>query len=364
MVFTAVLLLSSFHVFTAAAQRRQPSPQSSLIPADDPRITLVGRYDNRDPLAPRFGYPGTGIAFRFKGSDVDLKIESNSEKSPLTLVVDHGKPKLVLLRQGENDVRPGEGLDDGAHVVHVYKRNETWQGILTFEGLRLVKTVLLQPTPLSVRKLMFLGDSVTCGAAVENNSTCSNNAEHPASYPYYSYGMVLGRRLDAQVDLVCFGGRGVERDYRGLGIADGVLNAPEFLDLSIPTDDAKSRAPWNDRAWTPDSVVVSLGTNDFYLQATRPLNEEAFVTEYASLLKRIVAEYPKAVVFVTEGPMVTDPLLRQYVQAAVDRVHSPHVIWMGATHYPGNGCNPHPTGAQHARIADDMEPVLRHHLHW
>ena len=223
---------------------------------------------------------------------------------------------------------------------------------------------LLTAAPLPQRKLLFVGDSVTCGAGVDNNPQCKEDPMHPANDAYHSFGMELGRRLDAQVQLVCYGGRGVTRDYRGLGIADGVLNAPEFLDLSIATDDPELRSEWKSQGWTPDAVLVSLGTNDFNLQATKPLDGEPFVHAWIALLNQIAEQHPEAKIFATEGAIVTDPLLRQYIRTAVDAVHQQRVQWLQATHYPGNGCNAHPTREQHLHMADDIEPVLRERLHW
>ena len=53
--------------------------------------------------------------------------------------------------------------------------------------------------------------------------------------------MILSRRLDAQSELVCFGGRGVLRDYRGLGMGEGVLNATEFNRPFHPHDSGDGR---------------------------------------------------------------------------------------------------------------------------
>jgi hypothetical protein len=53
-----------------------------------------------------------------------------------------------------------------------------------------------------------------------------------------------------------------------------VLNAPQFFNYSIPADDPARRAKWIDDGWTPDAVVISLGTNDWNLQKTDPLTEE------------------------------------------------------------------------------------------
>lgn len=333
--------------------------------ADDPRLQLLGQIDQGNPKHPRLGYPGTGLRLRFQGSSLSLHLSTDSDKSALTVVIDHGDPALQLLQKGDQTLVLTRGLEQAPHTAEVYKRTETWQRIVTLLGIELPQEgTLLSASPLPTRKLMFVGDSVTCGSGVENNSTCTSDPEHPASDAYHSYGMELGRRLDAQTHLVCYGGRGLDRDYRGLGVADNVLNAPQFLDLSIPADDAANRAQWDSSKWIPDGIVVSLGTNDFNLQKTRPLDGEAFVRDYARFLMTLRSHHPNAFILVTEGAIVTDPLLRRYIQDAVSRTNDARIQWVKANHYPGNGCDGHPTRAQHQQIADDLEPVLRKTLVW
>jgi len=343
----------------------QATLSRTIVFLNNAQLELVGQIDTGNPMRPRLGYPGTGLLLRFQGTSLSLHLICDSEKSALTVVVDHGAPALVLLQKGEQTVALASGLDAGAHTVEVYKRTETWQGIVTLLDVDLpADGALLTPPPLPARGLMFVGDSVTCGAGVENNATCTPDPAHPANDAYDGFAMELGRRLDAQTHLVCYGGRGVVRDYRGLGIADNVPNAPQFLDLAIASDETASRALWDYHKWTPDGIFVSLGTNDFNLQKTKPLNSDAFVAEYARLLKTLRAHYPQAMIFVTEGAIVTDPLLRKYVQDAVAATQDTRTVWVQATHYPGNGCDGHPTKAQNQKMVDDIESVLRKALDW
>jgi lysophospholipase L1-like esterase len=342
----------------------QAAPALPHIPPDDPRVSLIGRYVRTDEKTPRFGYPGSGFIVRFRGKTFGFDVASDSTTSALTLVVDHKEPKLTLLRQGIQTIDLADDLDDGVHTLEVYKRTETWQGLVTLLGIKSSSAELLPAPPLPLRKLLFLGDSVTCGAGIDNNDKCTADPLRPNGDPYDSYGMRLGRRLDAQVHLVCYGGRGLERDYRGLTQADGILNLPQFMDLAIATDDPKKRVPWSDIAYTPDGIVLSVGTNDFNLQTTKPLDGKQFVKDYVALLHRILGEYPNARIFATEGAIVTNPLLRTYVQQAVVEVNQSRAVWAPSTHYPGNGCNGHPTRSQHAHMTDDFEPILRDGLHW
>jgi lysophospholipase L1-like esterase len=336
---------------------------------DNPNLQIVGRYDLRDALHPRLGYPGTGLIFRFEGVSARLQVSSDSDKSALTVVVDHGVPALQLLRTGANDIDLTGRLQKSSHTVEIYKRTEAWQGILTVQGVQLPDGgTLLPPPPRPSRTLMFVGDSVTCGAGLQFDAKCTDDPAHPSSDAYDAYGMLLGRRLDAQSHLVCYGGRGLERDYRGLGEADGVLNIPQFFRLAVASDAPDARAPWDAARWQPDAIVVSLGTNDFNLQKTKPLDEKKWVAEYVAFVRELRKDYPHAVLLLTEGSIVTDPLLRQLVQQTVAEVHNTeqdaHVQFVPSNHYPGNGCNGHPTQAQHLRIADDLEPAIRTALGW
>lgn len=221
------------------AQMPAAPVQLTKIYPNDGRIQLIGRIDDRDPLQPRLAYPGTEIRLRLHGAKMRIAMLSDSDKSALTIVTDHGAPRLQLLHGGSNDVVINAVPAEGDHTIEIIKRTETWQGILTFESIGLpVGATLLPPPPRPVRKLMLVGDSVTCGAGVNNNAACKPDPEDPANDVYNSYGLLLGRRFDAETHLVCYGGRGLVRDYRGLGIADNVLNAPQFLTLSVPSDAA------------------------------------------------------------------------------------------------------------------------------
>lgn len=357
-----VLLTISF--LLAPFLSAQATPTDNVIRPNDSRLTVLGRYDDRDPLHPRFAYPGSGFVCRFQGTSADLEITSTSADSALTLVIDHASPQLKVLTPGTNLVTIGP-LDSGPHTVEVYKRTETWQGIIALLDIRLPKdATLLPPPPQPTRKLMFIGDSVTCGAGIDNNDKCGKDPALPANNAYESYGMILGRRLDAQTHLVCYGGRGLVRDYRGLGEADGVLTVPQFSRLAIPEDNSKERIDWNSARFEPNAIVVSLGTNDFNLEKTKPLDPESWVRTYANFVRELRHSYPKAIIFLTEGAIVTDPRLRQYVQQTVAQVHNKKVRYMQSQHYPGNGCDAHPTRSQQIHMADDVEPFLRQSLGW
>src|SRR5215813_8417996 len=205
MKFTLRLLYCALLFLTAAYAAETISPTDS-------RIQVIGRVDARDPAHVRMAYPGVTVRFRYTGTLTEIDLTSDAEDTYITTIIESGKPLVHRPIEGENRIAiSAAGLGPGPHTVEVVKRTETWQGVLTFTGVRLgTGAELAAPLPLPTRKLLFIGDSVTCGAGVDNYPFCpSENNRHSNAYDAYS--MLLSRRLDAQSVLVCYGGRGVVR---------------------------------------------------------------------------------------------------------------------------------------------------------
>lgn len=337
------------------------------IPPSDPAIAVMGRVDRARPDRLRVGYPGVTLRLRFEGPSLAARLSSTSAQSRLDVSVDGGAPRIVAVPRAPTDVMLAEHLGAGPHTVEIVHRTETWQGIVSFGSFRLGPGGrVLPPLPWPARRLLFIGDSVTCGEAIDRGPLC---VKDPATWdPGSSYGMLLGRALDAQVHLVCFGGRGLTRDWRG---KSNVVNAPQFFELAVPEE--RNAPRWEHAAYVPDAVVVSLGTNDFNLDLGAFPDREPWVGAAVALVREIRGLYPGAQVFLTEGAIVndeTDParpqktVLAAYLAEAARRLGDPRVHVVPSRHYPGDACNPHPTRDQHAAMARDLEPEIRHALGW
>jgi lysophospholipase L1-like esterase len=346
-----------------------------VVRATDARVAVMGRVDRGRADRLRFGYPGVTLRLRFLGASLAMRAGSTTGDSRLDVSVDGGPPRALRLPRGAAEVALFAGLGPGPHAVDLIHRTETWQGIVTVWGFDLGPGGhLLPPEPRPARRLLFIGDSVTCGEAADRvaETNCDGPKRPPAetSNGALSYGVVLGRALGAEVHLVCYGGRGLIRDWRG---RRDVLNAPQILDLAVPADAPSERAPWDPASYTPDGVVVSLGTNDFNLGLGALPAREELVPAYVAFVRAIRARHPRAHVFLTEGAIVnddTDPsrpqktVLRSYLDDTARRLGDPAVHVVPAARYPGDACNPHPTREQHAAIARDLDPVVRTALGW
>jgi hypothetical protein len=338
----------------------------TLIPPSDARVAVMGRVDATDPARVRIGYPGVTLRLRFDGPSLTMRVATANPNSHIAVIVDGGEPRVVRLVQGESEVALAEGLATGEHTVDVVHRTETWVGVVTVLGFRLAPDArLLAPLPWPRRRMLFIGDSVTCAEGVDR-APGHVKGRSSAWNPYLSYGMLLARTFDAQCQLVCYGGRGLTRDWRG---HSDVLSAPQFFDLALP--DEQNPPAWDHAAYVPDVVVASLGTNDFNLGIGEFPGREEWVGAYVRFVRSIRARYPEAHVFLTEGAIVNDSAdraqrstLRAYLAETAVRLADTRVHVIESQRYPGDDADAHPTGAQHAAMARDLAPVIRAAVGW
>jgi len=328
----------------------------------------MGRVDDARADRLRVGYPGVTLGLDFEGPAVSLRAASSTGNSRLAVSIDAGPARVVRVPRIETDLVLAEGLGPGPHHVDVVHRSETWQGVVTVRGFRVPSPGRVLPArQLPARRLLFIGDSVTCGEAIDREPACHNDAAGGADATQ-SYGMLLGRMLNAQVQLVCFGGRGLIRDWRG---NRRVPNAPRFYDLALA--DGPTNAKWVHARYIPDVVVISLGTNDFNLDLGPFPDREELVTAYVALLRAVRQHAPAAHIFVTDGALVSDETqperhqrttLLAFITETARRMADPRVHVFAASHQAGDACNPHPTREQHAAMAAELLPAIRAATSW
>ncbi len=356
-------LLAGAAVFAAAS----PALAKSKIPADsdpltrgprDPIMSYEGRTADMKTadgtLFVRASFPGVVLRINFNGSRLVLKTTASSENVFLDLSVDGASPKVVRLATGAKDLVVFDGAD-GVHSVTIARRTESWEGQWDIAGATLDKGRFLPPPALPAKKLMFIGDSITCGAGtdVTRDDPRQDMAVNDAQK---SFGKVLAATLGTQCHLVSYGGRGVYRDWQGI---QAINNAPQFYDRAAPDEPGLI---WNPADYVPDAVGICLGTNDFN-QGIPDQND--FINTYVEFIDKVRRDAPRARVVVINSPMLTDgdipkrTVCGAYLDEVVRRASSPLVVRAQIAHYPGRPSNSHPIAEEHVAIAAELEPLFR-----
>jgi len=358
-----VASLLSAAAAVAGLAAAEPAPDSrmttpTVIAANDPHLAYLGRVALAGGEA-TLGFPGITIRFVYRGPAPTLRLRAGSPNCYFNLACNGWDPVTLHLNPGENEVAlPTGRAPAGGWLIELVRRNEAWQGIATFEGLVLpAGCELLPPPPWPARKLLFIGDSVTCGEYAERFPPENENTPRVAN-AVRAYGMVLARWLQAQVHLVSYGGRGVMRDWQG---NTDVNNAPQFFQRTLP-DDPASR--WDHAAYVPDVVVVSLGQNDF----SKDLPDEAvYARAYDHFIGDVRAAYPRAGLVLAElslfgdTPGTPDWAKREQLRRVLESVAArrraagdERIVAVPVRYQPGTPTNAHPVAFQHEQIALDL----------
>ena len=352
-------LLGASALGAVPAWAREALP--ALVPANATTLAIEGRTATSAKGALRVGYPGVALHFTADGPRITMTIEASSDNVHLDVTVDGAAPRLVKLAKGVQVVELYSGAP-GMHRLMVLKRTESWQGTMEITGIGGARQVA--PITLPDRRLLFIGDSITCGAATDVPDAASLLDGTVINNGAKSFGRVLAARLGAACHLVSYGGRGVIRDWQGIR---AINNAPQFYERAMP-DDAK--ALWNHASYVPHAIGVCLGTNDFN-QGVPDQNE--FVNAYVEFVMKIRRDAPGAFIFLIDSPMTNDgsaelghraTILHDYLNEIVRMVGSAKVARVAIAHYPGRPVNSHPIASEHMKIADELEPAYRGALGW
>jgi lysophospholipase L1-like esterase len=245
-----------------------------------------------------------------------------------------------------------------------------------FLGFRVHPGTTLSATPKPERLVEFVGDSITCGYGNEVSTTTPDDFKFTSTNEdaYNAYGAITARTFGADYVAVAVSGRGVIRNYSGFA---GTF-VPAIYETTLPED---TTAPaWDHASYTPDVIVVNLGTNDFspgieldQLEAFRA----TFRQGYIDFLTRIRAVHANASIIAVVGPMMGDSYPTGYnaltsitadIQAAVkarqDASDSDVHFFALSPQSSPYGEDWHPTVATHQKMANELAPLISQLRGW
>lgn len=342
-----------------------PTPTSShptTIPADDPRLSYIGRFNFADPAAPTFDWPGTAVELSFTGNSLTVLLEDSGNWYDVTI---NGQTSVLQTLKSQESYVLATGLGDGVHTARLFKRTESIVGQSTMKGFVLSPGGILEsPPPRPERRIEFIGDSITAGYGVEGDSpTCpfSVATENVAR----SFAAVAADAVAAEVMITAVSGLGVIRNY-----SDPEMIGRDAMTVRYGRTLANEPVPlWDFQRWRADLVVINLGTNDF---STNPRPTQAvFVQAYIDLLNDIRRRYPFAPIIAMAGPILPD-YAAAYVETAVHHMNTaqqdrnvhflpvPNNLTM-PTDY---GCDYHPNISGQQKITAVLLPKIREVMGW
>ena len=241
--------------------------QTFEITSSTPGIRLMGRMDP-DQKPPALDWTGSGMEFRFRGTDAWAKLEAPAASPVMWMIVlADGQPITRF------PVEPGIrmyplllGLEaEQERTVTLIKETQCMPdqpaATVLLHSLRIDGELL--ELPARDHRIEFIGDSLTSGegalAARDNMEWVTPWFTARGNYSWYACEV-----LNAERSILSQSGWGVCWDYQhteknnmsdAYELTVGVLHGPE-------AEARGCRKPWDFSRWQPDIVCIRLMTND------------------------------------------------------------------------------------------------------
>lgn len=370
--FTFLLAITCLSVL---ANETIPVKGSFISPADK-HIRYTGRISFANPERPAWNYPGIQIIAAFEGTS--LRMMAKPCSGYFMAQIDHAEPFKVAFR-GERDsvVTLATALPEGIHTVRLMYIIEGFMHYPEFWGFWLDEGRHLADAPaMPVRKIEFIGNSITCGYGNEGTNVNEHFEEETENH-YYTYAAIAARTLNAQHWIVARSGIGAYRNYgeAKTGSPNSCMPAQyEYTgyayDIKLRQNGGFDSEKWDFSLYQPEVICINLGTNDL---STNNYDTKLLKQGYQRLLKMVRQHNPQSRIVFLCGSMLNGKELEiaknilNEVRDEAQKAGDKEIYRFDFTPMTGDlgyGNDWHPNIWQHEKMAAELTAFLRALMHW
>ncbi|MEP6948499.1 MAG: SGNH/GDSL hydrolase family protein [Ginsengibacter sp.] len=327
------------------------SPGNSLI-------QYTGRIEIANVSSPRFWSPGVYVTAKFNGDLCEVFLNDEvlygNSHNYIEVIIDNMEPVRLQTKWKNNKIHI-EGLSDSNHIITICKNTESGIGYLEFAGINCKHLLSLPPRPL--RKIEFIGNSITCGSGMDLSAIpCNKGQWYDQHNAWMSYGPLTSRSLNAQWQLSAVSGIGLIHSCCNM-----TVTMPQVFDKINMRNDSIA---WDFKLYTPDVVAICLGQNDGIQDSA------TFCSGYVYFIQTIRERYSEADIICLTSPMGDASLtvvLKNYLTSIVTTLYNTgdkkiHTYFFKKRYH--NGCGGHPDYNEHQQIAAELTNYIKNLKHW
>ncbi len=354
--YLAILLF--FIVGSAIAQKK-------FIPFNSSKIQYEGRIEYKDSSSV-LNWSGSSISINFKGSEISAILKDADTSNYYNVILDNKVISKIQLETKKRTYLLANGLSNKQHKLQLFKRTEWGKGQTYFYGFETNEKAKICPkTKSKKRKIEFYGDSISCGYAIEDNSSHDSGTGHFENN-YLTYAALTARHFNAQYSNISTSGIGIMTSWFP-------TIASDIYDV---TDPHNKNLKWDFNQYTPDIVVINLFQNDSWIVkipnneqfknrfGTQAPTEDFIILAYVNFVKSIRQKYPKASIICALGSMdITKEGSKwpSYVEKAVSILNDTKIY----THFFNYKNTPgHPRVDEQKQMAESLIAFVNQNIKW
>jgi lysophospholipase L1-like esterase len=267
---------------------------------DESIIRFFGRtfYDSVKN-AVYFNWTCSGFEFKFTGTKVEAELLTSKEHAEdvssqgwvAVFVDDSEEPiKRFALNRVKDWYTLFETEVSDSYKIKVVKITEVQFGNTGLTNLRFHGQFDSLPQNTKVRKIEFIGDSITCGYGNEEKipeesfKTCKENG-------WEAFAAKTARKLQAEYNCISWSGIGIYSSYTDSDNRNDSILMPmlyNYTDRPYEKRAGKSSyMEWNFKTFVSDLIVINLGTNDASYVRYDEDRKKKFRSLYMDFLKQL-----------------------------------------------------------------------------
>ena len=215
--------------------------------------------------------------------------------------------KKITLEDYEQEYELFNSKEVQTVVIKVIKLSEVNFGTAGLKSLEIDGSLVQAKSIENSKKIEFIGDSITCGYGIEGvweKDSFTTQQERADK----SYAFLTAKKLNAAFNCVSWSGIGIISNY-----VDETVNIPNnavlmpiiwpYTDKSLSLRLGIEPEVWDSSKFSPDIVVINLGTNDSSFVRQVEERRLAFVSGYRQLLEAVHRRSPNAKICCCLGVM-------------------------------------------------------------
>ena len=334
------------------------------------RIKTGGRHVIRDGVL-YLTFSGSSLEFDLEGTKASARIRTDLWEDPalcgyLALFHNGVFVKKIQLDKETADYDLFDSETPRKVRIRLVRLSETNFGKAAVLSLSCEGKVTRVPD--RKRKIEFIGDSITCGYGVEG--VCgTDNFSTSTENPLKAYAMLTAEALDAEATLVSWSGNGLISHYIPPEVDTPDASFPLMQDVYRYADVAgfgfeglDSPEDYDFSGFTPDTVVINLGTNDQSYTRGHEDRVRAFGDAFEDFIKVIREKRPNARIIAVFGVMGQD--LCDEEERRINKLCSTdkNLAFLKLDlqkDEDGLGVDFHPSAATHKKVAEKLISYIK-----